>query len=202
MVGTLDALALAAAPGSLAEARHKRDALLIAMLLANPMRSRQFSTMRWRPGGGGNLYRTDDGGWRLRYEARHRKNGRKAYDAPLPAWLGDRIDAYLEEYRPRLLAGRVDGGWVFPSTRGGGVWAGLGRHVEKLTRRHLPNCPGFGPHAFRHLVATSWLRRHPNDYLTVAELLDDTLQVVIQNYAHLRKDDSFGRYEQYIDGIR
>lgn len=206
MVDKIDMLALDATPGSVHEARTRRDALLIAMLYANPLRSRQFSNMRWRSDNGGNLYRTADGQWRLRFESRDMKNGKtsasRGYDAPLPSWLSVRIETYLEEFRPVLVAGGTDRGFVFPSSRGGGVWKLLGRHVEKLTRRHIPGCPGFGPHAFRHLVATNWLRHNPNDFLTVAELLNDSLHVVLANYAHLRKDDSFGRYETYINSMR
>lgn len=206
MVDKIDKLALEASPGSVQEARRRRDALLIAMLYANPLRSRQFSNMRWRPDNSGNLYRTADGKWRLRFDPREMKNGKssaaRGYDAPLPSWLSARIEAYLEEFRPMLLGDAKDNGFVFPSSRDGRVWKQLGRHVANLTRRYIPGCPGFGPHAFRHLVATNWLRHHPNDFLTVAELLSDSLQVVLSNYAHLRKDDSFDRYEAYVDSMR
>lgn len=206
MVDTLDSLALKCSADGIQEARGRRDALLIAMLIANPLRLRQFANMRWHPDNSGNLYRTSEGQWRLRFNSGDLKNGKSAskrgYDAPLPAWLSARIEAYLEDFRPALIAGDKDKGFVFPSSRGGGVWKHLGRHVAKLTRRHIPGCPGFGPHAFRHLVATNWLRQNPNDYLTVAELLNDSLNVVLANYAHLRKDDSFGRYETYINSMR
>lgn len=56
-------------------------------------------------------------------------------------------------------------------------------------------------HAFRHLVATDWLSQHPNDFLTVAELLNDKLDTVIRNYAHLKRDTSFSRYEQHINQV-
>lgn len=51
----------------------------------------------------------------------------------------------------------------------------------------------------RHIVATDWLTHHPDDYLTVAELLNDSLTVVIQEYAHLKKDAAFSRYESHVD---
>lgn len=56
-------------------------------------------------------------------------------------------------------------------------------------------------HAFRHLVATDWLTAHPNDYLTVAQLLNDELDTVIKNYAHLKRDKSFLRYEDHLSSI-
>lgn len=77
----------------------------------------------------------------------------------------------------------------------------LNCRVLELTKRYIPGCGGIGPHAFRHLVATVWLQNHTNDFLTVAELLNDTLQVVLSNYSHLKKDTSFGRYEAFIDSV-
>jgi hypothetical protein len=45
------------------------------------------------------------------------------------------------------------------------------------------------PHAFRYVIATDHLRRHPGDYLTVATLLHDKLETVLKNYGHLRVED-------------
>ena len=56
-------------------------------------------------------------------------------------------------------------------------------------------------HAFRHLVATDWLTQHPNDFLTVAELLNDKFDTVMTNYAHLKRDISFSRYEEHINRL-
>ncbi|MFC7738605.1 hypothetical protein ACFQX4_22995 [Roseomonas sp. GCM10028921] len=46
-----------------------------------------------------------------------------------------------------------------------------------------------GPHAFRHLWATDWLRRHPDDFFTVAGRLNDKIETVLREYAHLRSGD-------------
>ncbi len=80
-------------------------------------------------------------------------------------------------------------------------WESLDRHIQKLTKILVPESPGFGAHAFRHLVATDWLTKNPNDFLTVAELLNDRLETVIAHYAHLKKDQSFDRYENYVLGV-
>ena len=74
----------------------------------------------------------------------------------------------------------------------------MGAHIRKLTQRFIAASPGFGAHAFRHLVATYWLEQNPNDFLTVAELLNDKLETVLANYAHLKKDTSFLRYEEQL----
>lgn len=200
----LDAEAAAAPSGSLRESICKRDALLLAMLRANPLRRRNFILMTWRENNGGNLYRRENGQWWLRFEANDFKNQKGAnqrqYDAPLPRSLNARLSEYLEEFRPRLLRSHPDAEWLFPSSTSE-RWDGLGRHVGHLTRRLIPGSPGIGPHSFRHLVATDYLRTHPNDFPTVAQLLHDTLATVLRAYAHLRQEDSFSKYERHLDAV-
>jgi integrase len=122
-------------------------------------------------------------------------------DAPLPRALGDRIVEYLEEFRPRLVRRYANVDWVFPSSRSLGAWDDLSKHVQVLTARLVPETPGIGPHACRHLVVTDYLRKHPNDYPTVAKLLHDNLETVLSEYAHLCFDDAFGRYEEHLGRI-
>ena len=44
--------------------------------------------------------------------------------------------------------------------------------------------PGFGAHAFRHIVATDYLKRYPGAFKLVADLLCDRLETVIKEYGH------------------
>ncbi|APA84080.1 site-specific integrase [Paraburkholderia sprentiae WSM5005] len=202
-IQSLDEQAASAAPGSRDEAVHKRNALLLSMLVANPLRRRNYVLMSYAEDGSGNLYQRQDG-WRLRFEASDFKNERgaanKAYDAPLPRDISARIEEYLEEFRPRLLKNNPSALWVFPS-RTGTLWENISKQVEDLTRRLIPETPGFSPHALRHLVPTDYLRKHPNDFPTVALLLHDRLETVMTNYAHLRQDDSFGRWEEHMQKV-
>jgi hypothetical protein len=62
------------------------------------------------------------------------------------------------------------------------------RQILKLTKKLIPECSGFGPNGFRHLVATNWLQKLPTDYPTVGDMLNDALEIVVRNYAHVRKD--------------
>jgi len=202
-IRSLDEQAASAAPGSLDEAVHKRNALLLSMLVANPLRRQNYVLMTYAEDGSGNLYRRQDG-WRLRFEASDFKNERgaakKAYDAPLPRDISARIEEYLREFRPRLLKNNPTALWVFPSRRGT-LWENISKQVEDLTRRLIPETPGFSPHAFRHLVPTDYLRKHPNDFPTVAQLLHDRLETVMAVYAHLRQDDSFGRWQEHLQNV-
>jgi len=203
-VRTLDAAAVAALSGSQAEAIAKRDALLLSMLIANPLRNRNYVLMTWHEDNSGVLYQRQDGQWRVRFGGNDFKNdgfsSNQTYDAQLPQALTDRISEYVHEYRPRLTRNSPNSAWAFPSNSGT-MWKGLSRHVAQVTKRLVIETPGFGTHAFRHLVASDYLRKHPNDYLTVAVLLNDKLETVLSAYAHLRQDESFVKYERHIQDI-
>lgn len=203
-VEQIDRLAAQAAPASLEEARHKRDSLLMSMLMANPLRARNFILMTWNENGTGSLYRRENGQWRLRFGAGDFKNDRNAkktdYDAPLPSALSDRIEEYLYDFRPRLIRNHPTCASVFPGDKGN-IFLGLNARVSEITKRHIPETPGFGPHAMRHLVATDWLRTHPNDFLTAAQLLHDKLETVLKEYAHLRQDEAFNRFEEHLNAV-
>ncbi|MGF6976583.1 integrase [Paraburkholderia sp. JPY465] len=203
-IGELDRQAASAPTGGRREAEAKRDALLLSMLIANPLRNRNYVTMTWRNDNAGALYRRQDGQWRIRFNApgdfkNDGHSNEKAYDAPLPRDLSPRIEEYLEEYRPRLVQSNPRAIWLFPNNKGE-KWQTQNTHVANLMKRLVPETPGFGPHAFRHLVATDYLRKHPNDFLTVTVLLNDRLETVLKAYAHLRQDESFDRYEAYMRG--
>ena len=208
-IARIDADAAQAQPGSVAEARLRRDALLLAMLLANPLRVRAFVTMTWMADGTGTLSGNARDGWRIHLHRHQLKNGSgkagKDYSVQVASWVQPRLNAYLEEYRQTLLAGRKSR-FLFvsgrPSSRNGdGAWKTLPERVFKLTRRYVAGSPGFGAHAFRHLVATDWLQQKPNDYLSVAELLNDSLSTVLSEYGHMRRDVSFSRYEEHIESL-
>lgn len=201
----IDTDATNAPPGSISEARHKRNALVLALLLSNPMRARTLTSLTWLPNGHGTVRGNPTEGWRIQLQPQHLKAGNskqsRGYSVKVADWVKPMMDEYIEEYREALLAGKAST-YLLVGDEDGGIWEGLSRTVRHLTRRYIPGSPGFGPHAMRHLVATDWLRKHPGDFLTVAELLNDNLTTVLENYAHLRRDDSFSRYEAYLDSLK
>lgn len=192
--------AAAAPPGSVTEARLRRDALLLAMFVSNPLRSRTMRALTWSPDGTGTLHGNSASGWRLQLQEHHQKSGKGVYDVRLAPWVAPRLEAYLEEYRNTILGDKTSP-YLFVATRDSIQWIGLGAHLRKITRKYIKASPGFGPHAIRHLVATNWLATHPNDFPTVAQLLNDELDTVIKNYTHLKRDSSFHRYEEHIGGL-
>jgi integrase len=184
-----------------------RDVLMLKLLISNPLRVSQFSIMRFR-GKRSNLYQTATGGWRIRFDPSDFKNQKGAafdeYDTAVEPSVWPWIRRYLSEARPHFIGTETD--YLFlPCVQGpkrgagyarleidpAGNWTAdsLARRVMVVTARYLPEGDGIGPHAFRHLIATDHLKRHPQDYMTVAQLLHDTLSSVMDAYSHLKVDD-------------
>lgn len=189
--------------GSSHEAILRRDELLLGLLLSNPLRCINLMTISYRQDNTGNVYQNSNGRWRIRIGGENFKNrervGGKVYDVPVAGWLESRLSDYVKYFRP-VLANGTNEEFLFLSSVGGRFHT-LSSQVARLTKTYIPGCPGFRPHAFRHLVATDWLTKNHNDFLTVAELLNDTISVVMKNYAHLKKDVAFNRYEAYLQTV-
>ncbi|WP_149536751.1 helix-turn-helix domain-containing protein [Siccirubricoccus phaeus] len=188
-----------------------RDQVLLRMLASNPLRNRNFREMRYREKptqeDRGNLYRTPEGAWRLHYEPHEFKNeagaASETYDVEVSKDLWALIELYIFKARPILLEG--DSELVFVSRTGKAMSrVTLSDTIWILTSMSLPDIPGmpdvfgFRSHAFRHLVATAWLKANPEDYLTVKHILHDTLETVLKNYAHDRPDDGLTRYNNWL----
>lgn len=187
--------------GGVVQACLKRDALLLSFLIYNPLRVINLKIMTWSPDNTGHLYKDGDKSWRLRFNSTEIKTD-KPYNVKVASWLVNRLEDYLEEYRDVLLGSRNSNALFVSSKESAAVkWDALHVRIRVLTKRLIPETPGFSAHAFRHLVATDWLTKNPNDFITVAALLNDRIETVIAHYAHLKKDQSFDRYENYVVGV-
>lgn len=187
-----------------------RDILFVALLIANPLRITQYMTLQYGPGTDENLYRDANGAWCLRFAAEHIKNGRfrpkrqrsRGYNVKVASWVVPMLESYLAEARDVLLKG----------ARSPYLLVGqLGRHadlavpfsnvddrLQLLTARFIPGSAGFRGNGFRHIVATAWLKAHPRDYLTVARMLNDRLETVIEAYSHLEISDCLDEYDGWV----
>lgn len=199
------ALARGATAGGKEEALARRNELLLGVLLSNPLRRKNLVALTYKADNTGSVYRTAAGEWRIRIASRDFKNGKKRgaahrYDVAIASWLGPLMTDYVEHFRPVLL-GESSADNLFVSSKDGRPLKDMTHVVHKLTRAHIAGSGGFGPHSFRHLVASDWLRRNPNDFLTVAELLNDTLEVVMKTYAHLKKDDALTRHSSQLKDL-
>ena len=191
-----------------------RDVVLCRLLLSNPLRIGQYAAMTYRADGNGHLVRVGPGRYRLNFEPSDFKNERGAATHPYSVAVDDSvapwIDRYLTEARPYLVGADETSRFLLPAARGprqtpqflrelrlsqqgGYLGEGLSTRIKRLTSLYIDECPGFGPHAFRHVIATDHLRRNPGDYLTVATLLHDKLETVLKNYSHLTVQDGLRR---------
>jgi integrase len=136
-----------------------RDALLVAFACYHAPRLRNLAEIRI----GIHLVRGGGGIWQLRFEGT--KNGR-----PLTPRLGQSLVAYLEHYlqvyRPLLLRGKVDHGFLWVNRRGLPLASTAFRGVFRVMGVRLVGYAVY-PNIVRHGMATGLLSRNPRS-LTVA----------------------------------
>lgn len=187
------------------EAIWARDKLLVKLLASNPLRIGNYRDMTYRQDNSGHLRQDPSGAWFIFVPRNQLKNHRGAaaerdYYMPVRQEVWIDIDDYLNQYRPILLKKSSDN--VFISSSEGGAFSeeSLGRRFEALTKRHLAGCPGVGPHAMRHIFATSILKAAPNDWVTAAWALHDKEETVRRNYAHLAQADAQRWLDKSLSG--
>lgn len=204
----LDMAAAACAPGSAIQACQKRNALLLAMMISNPLRARTMTIAKYVAKGSSsllptNLYQTQKGEWRLRfYKGDFKNDGSKQddYDAPLPSALSARIEEYLDIYRPILVCRDPTCPWLFP-TQVARQLGGVGELIARIARSYIPEVSRLGAHALRHIVATDFLRKNPGQYVVIAELLHDRLETVLKHYTHEKLESAFKAHETHLKGF-
>jgi integrase len=181
-------------------ARQYRNILLFAMLCANPLRIRMFSIMEFDK----NLLRKDDGSWRLRFRKgafKNRSGLKSEYEVGVARELWPMLDRYKEEFHP-ILAGSSGSRYVFTGVgcrgRGGRKQGAplnsesLSHIVKQLTGLYVPGEVGFGPHSFRHIVATDIIKKDPRiGFFLAARALHDKLETVENEYIHLKTSEFF-----------
>lgn len=190
--------------GGKQEAIDARDILMVKLLASNPVRDKNFRLMTYREDGTGNLRRDATGAWSLHVPSRELKNfqssvGEQDYDMPIRPEVWPDIERYIHDYRPMLLKEPSDVVFISVSGRPFSI-CGLRRRFEQLTRLYLQGCPGVGPHAMRHIVATSLLKANPNDWASAAWALHDREETVRKHYAHLKSRDVERWFGKAMDG--
>jgi site-specific recombinase XerC len=151
-----------------------RDGLLLALLAARGRRLRSMTLIRV----GEELilrserYRIELKPWQVKTNKRDHFN--------LPEVLAPYVRHYLAIARPALLQGQShDAVWI---THYGKPWtaAGIQLRVWKLTRKRFGQ--GFGPHRFRHALATTATLRLPSHPGLAAGMMGISAQVVNEHY--------------------
>ncbi|MFT5692000.1 MAG: integrase [Oceanicoccus sp.] len=194
---------------NLAYATWLRDYLFAKMLRCNPLRINNWAILDlWavEPGDNkGSIRRTTAGGWTYYIPKEDFKNqkGAKAenYIVDISKSLWPLIDEYIEIRT--VINPDVDAKYFFVTADTDSMTpvhpGALARRIRVMSEKYLGY--QFGPHAVRHIVATAWLKTHPNAFLTVAHLLHDTLTTVMKNYAHLEVQGAHTTYGAWLDEL-
>lgn len=209
--------------GSATRALLGRDYALVTVLFSNPLRARQNAAMKWLPRDrDAPLRRMPNGNYGVFLPKKAFKNFKGAkkqdYDNVLSDLASAALHDYITTYRPILLTLRDSQGQpvldehgnkqvsesdiLFVSSRNkkdrARPWNDYNQRVSKVTQRYFGN--NFGPHQFRDLVATIYLKENPDDFYTVSRLLHDTLPVVLAHYDKNKTNASFQRWHKFVDG--
>lgn len=196
------------------KAVHYQNLFLIKFTSLIPLRAFNLSVMRWRPDGTGNLYQKPDGSWWVRFDASYFKNHKGAargrpFDVPLHPSLWPYVEEFLFTHRPHLM-GAAACDYVFRPSKAAVGTTDDGRAVDRhflskrmlrITQRYIPDCPGFGIHAFRHIVATEYIKNNPAGYAIAAAILHDLEETVRKNYAWVLPADKFAFWNDYVSTL-
>jgi hypothetical protein len=137
--------------------------------------------------------------WQFRFNCDETKTKIDAH-AVLPRPLIGPLEEYLGEFRPHLIHG-ADPGTLFVNQAGKAMASDeVSCAVSTLTLRHGGR--RVTPHLFRDIVAFTWLKEHPEDFLTLSKMLwHSNINTTIQIYGS-RFNESSGvcAMESWLEG--
>lgn len=195
-----------------ARARMMRDLVLVSMITRNPLRAEQWCGMtiggEHQPG---HLTKGPDGRYHMRISAGEFKStaGFRGddYEAAVPSELTPLLDDYLATFRPLLLGAeecalllRPERKWHLKNQPNHGRRVSVSSIITNLTERFLPDyCTrGFGPHAWRHIIATHLVKNYPDGVRLASDALHNTEKMIQKHYGHLRSKDRTDRSHRII----
>lgn len=185
------------------ERRHirYRDGLMIALLIACPVRLKNFTGIRL------GLHLTRDGdGYRLGFEAQETKS-RRPVDFPIPEALSPWIDHYLDEARPQLLAlgglddlGDSDAFWITRDGKPAPACA-IYKQIKARTRKAFGKY--VNPHLFRDCAATSIAEEDPEHVRIAQDVLGHaTFKTTERFYQHARQRKAAARHQKGVQKLK
>ena len=171
-----------------------RDGLLIALLAARGRRLRSMAELRVRR----EMVRQEV---TYRIELGPDQTKTHVHDRfDLPEALTPYVGHYLAKVRPVLLAGcEEDAFWI--GARGAPLTAkGIEACILRLSRVRFG--VAFGPHRFRHAIATSSALRDPGSPGLAAGVLGGSAQVIEQHYNRAGQIQAARAYAQVVEQRR
>lgn len=153
-----------------------RDALILALLVCRPIRSRNVREVEL----GTNLYQ-DRSAWKMRFLS-HQAKARQ-YICDFPEQLVPWLEFYLDQVRP-VLMGRRNTNVLFLTKSGCSLTAqDLWRRLRGIGEEYLGIATN--PHLFRYLISSAYLAKHPDKLDQMQALLGhSTMQTTIRCYVH------------------
>jgi site-specific recombinase XerD len=177
-----------------------RDGLLIAMLIARPLRMCNISSIQL----GRHLVRDGDGYW-LRFPAKETKT-RVEIDVPVPGALTERLETYLTTHRIVLVDRREKG---TPKTQALWVSRWGTAMIEHAVRDQIKKRTlgafrhAVWPHLFRDCAATSLAVEDPENARLAAGLLGHNTFATTEKHYILAQTLQAGRqYQQVVQILR
>jgi integrase len=138
--------------------------------------------------------------WQFRFSADETKMGTHV-EALLPRQLIGLLEEYLKEFRPHLIHGD-EPETLFVSQRAGEPMASsqISQAISAMTIRYAGT--RVTPHLFRDIVAYTWLKEHPTDYLTLSKMLwHSGPEMVIRVYGRrFNVSNGVSAMESWLDG--
>jgi len=148
------------------------------------------------------LKRRKNGEWWLEFRKEEFKNRHALnsdYSVRVDIHMWPIIERYRSEFRP-LLQGAGECDYVFRPAPGSRVKskcqpiprAAIFNLLQGLTYSYIDDSPGFGPHAFRHIVATDIIKKNPEfGFFLASKALHDRVETVERAYGHLKTHEFF-----------
>ncbi|CUH44495.1 site-specific integrase [Ruegeria atlantica] len=172
-----------------------RQGLIVALLVARPLRKRTFLGLRIGKG----LVETN-GNYVLSLDREDLKDN-KARDFPLPSGLKGKMARYLSHHRKILLQDATsDALWI---SKYGGAYttSGFVGSLAKLTFREFGET--LRPHAFRHIAATSVALDDPENVNIIATILGHaSLSTSEAYYNRAQGIEAINAYQDVVRDLR
>jgi hypothetical protein len=185
-------------PG-LMSALHAGLSLMFRLWCYRPYRQRNMREMQLDE----NLHKDAHGKWFITFRGEQLKVASKRgrsneFNLQFPNALVPVLEEYLNVWRP-ILVGKAghSSPYVFLTQHGTPynvrtLNTTTGAIVYRYTGKH------WHPHIVRTVWATEWIRKTHGDFYTAAVMLNDKLETVIANYAHLLEEDVAEKADRLI----
>ncbi len=172
-----------------------RQGLIVALLIARPVRLRTFLGLRIGKG----LVQAN--GKFVLSLGREDLKDNKAREFPLPSGLEDKMARYLSHHRQVLLEGaNTNALWITKYGRGYST-SGFVGSLAKLTHREFGET--LRPHAFRHIAATSIALDDPENVNIIATILGHASLSTSETYYNRAKGiEATHAYQDVVRELR